>query len=165
MGLRAVAAPGNLIAVHDFGGPFMKRLLTPVALALVVAFASLAGSPATASAKTSIDMLNSLTFPHQSAGHICSAERRIRLKGKWRYAAYTKHRLHASTLSRSRVIRLNGVYNWRVCLHRRNRKTYEVHTRIRNVRTGGYAGVTYVEYGTIYGNGYYDWGAFFDKEF
>jgi hypothetical protein len=147
----------------------MKRSMTPAALALAVAFlaafGSLAGPTASASAKTSIDMLNYLSFPHQSAGLICSAERRIPLKGKWRFAAYTHHRLHSSTLLRSRVLRLNGVYNWRVCLHRRNRSTYEVHTRIRNVKTGGYAGVTYVEYGTIYGNGYYDWGSFFDKEF
>jgi hypothetical protein len=43
----------------------MKRLMTPVALALaivfVAAFGSLAGSTATASAATSIDMLNHLT--------------------------------------------------------------------------------------------------------
>ena len=147
----------------------MKRSMTPVALALAVAllaaFGSLAGPTASASAKTSIDMLNYLSFPHQSAGHICSAERRIRLTGKWRFAAYTKHRLHPETMYRPRTIRLYGVYNWRVCLHRRNRKTYEVHTRIRNVKTGGYAGITHIEYGYRFGNGYYDWGAFFDKDY
>jgi hypothetical protein len=155
--------------VHDVGGSLMKRSMTPVALALAVAFlaafGSLAGPTATASATTSIDMLNSLTFPHRPAGLICSYERRIRLKGKWRFGAYTRHRLHPSRFSRSRVIRVNGVYNWKVCLHRNHSRTYEVHTRIRNVKSGGYAGIVYTEYGTIHGNGYYDWGAFFDKEF
>jgi hypothetical protein len=147
----------------------MRRSMTRVGLALavplLVAFGSFAGPTATASAKTSIDMLNYLTFPHQKAGHICSYTRTIRLEGKWRFAAYTKHRKHPSTLYRSRVVRLNGVYSWRACLHRRNSRTYTVHTRIRNVKTGGYLSVAYVEYGTIYGNGYYDWGSFFDKEY
>ena len=147
----------------------MKRSMTPVALALAVAFfavfGSFAGPTATASATTSIDMLNYLTFPHQPAGLICSAERRIRLTGTWRFGAYTRHRLHPDRLYQARVIRLYGVYDWKVCLHRNLRNTYQVHTRIRNVNSGGYAGIAYTEYGTIFGNGYYDWGTFFDKEY
>jgi hypothetical protein len=142
----------------------MKRLMTPVRVAFAVAALALAGPVATASATTSIDMLNYLTFPHQRAGMICSAERRITLKGTWRFGAYTHHRLHSSRLYQARKITLNGVYDWKVCLHRNDSRTYQVHTRVRNVKTGGYAGIAYTEYGTIYGNGYYDWGAFFDKE-
>ena len=145
----------------------MKHLTRPVALALaavfLAAFGSVVGPTATASATTSIDMLNSLTFPHQSAGPICSYTRRIRLKGNYRFGSYTRHRLHSTRLSRSRRIRLNGVYWWKVCLHRTDRRTYRIKAGVRNVNTGGNATISYIEYGTIYGNGYYDWGSFFEK--
>ena len=145
----------------------MKRLMTPVALALAVVFlatfGSVVGPTATASATTSIDMLNSLTFPHQSAGPICSYTRRIRLKGNYRFGSYTHHRLHSTRLSQSRRIRLNGVYWWKVCLHRKDRGTYLIKAGVRNVNSGGNATISYIEYGTIYGNGYYDWGSFFEK--
>jgi hypothetical protein len=163
------ATSGASLAVHDAGGSPMKRSMTAVALALAVAFlaafGSLAGPTATASAATSIDMLNYLTFPHQTAGDICSAERKVRLRGKYRFGVYTRHRLYPARFVDSRVIRLNGVYNWKVCLHRNLSRTYQVDSGIRNVNSGGNATVNYTEFGTIRGNGYYDWGSFFDKEF
>jgi hypothetical protein len=146
----------------------MKRSMTPVALALaiacLVAFGSLAGPTATASATTSIDMLNSLTFPHRPAGSICSAERRLRLRGTYLFAAYTAHRLHpADRFANTRRIRLNGVYAWKVCLHRNLRRSYQIEAGIRNVNSGGNATVAYTTYGTKYGNGYYDWGSTIDN--
>jgi hypothetical protein len=129
----------------------------------LAAYGSVVGPTATASATTSIDMLNSLTFPHQPAGPICSYTRKIRLKGKYRFGSYTDHRLHSTRLSHSRPIRLNGLYWWKVCLHRKDRRTYLIKAGVRNVKTGGNATVSYIEYGTIYGNGYYDWGSLFEK--
>jgi hypothetical protein len=145
----------------------MKRSMTPVATALAVAllaaFGSFAGPTATASATTSIDMLNSLTFPHRPAGSICSAERRLRLRGTYLFGAYIAHRLHpADRLSNTRRIRLNGVYAWKVCLHRNRSHSYQVDAGIRNVNSGGNATVTYTTYGP-YGNGYHDWGSTIDN--
>jgi hypothetical protein len=144
----------------------MKRSVTRFALALAIAstaaFGSLAGPTATASATTSIDMLNSLTFPHQTAGSICSAERRLRLRGTYNFAAYISHRLHPTRLQNVRRIRLNGVYAWKVCLHRNRRDSYQVDTGIRNVNSGGNATITYTTYGP-YGNGYHDWGSTIDN--
>jgi hypothetical protein len=167
-GMRTRTATfGASLAVHDVGGSPMKRLMTSFALALAVAFlatfGSFAGPTATASAATSIDMLNYLTFPHQTAGGICSADRRVRLRGTYLYGVYTRHRLHPARFVDDRKIRLNGVYNWKVCLHRNLSRTYQVDSGIRNVNNGGSASVNYTEFGTIRGNGYYDWGSFFEK--
>jgi hypothetical protein len=141
----------------------MRRSLTPIGLALVVAGA-LAGPPATARATTSIDRLNALTFPHRTAESICSTERRLQLKGTYFFAAYTAHRQHrADRFSNTRRLRLVGRYGWKVCLHRNRSKSYQIEAAVRNLKTGGRAQVAYTTSGTKYGNGYYDWGSTIDN--
>jgi hypothetical protein len=146
----------------------MKRSTTSLALTLAVASVaiggSLAGPVATASAATSIDMLNSLTFPHQTAGSICSAERRLRLTGTYDFAVYSTHRLHPGQGATStRRLRLFGVYAWKVCLHRNIRANYQVEAGIRNVNSGGVASIADTISGRPWGNGYYDWGSTIDN--
>jgi hypothetical protein len=147
----------------------VKRSMTPVALALavagLVAVWSLAGPTATASATTSIDQLNSLTFPHMAVrSEICSTQRRIRLGGRYRFQAYSAHRKHREARVTSvRELRLRGVYRWHVCLHRDRPGSYRITAYLENVATGGEASINHNEPGIAYGNGYYDWGSTLDN--
>ena len=145
----------------------LTRIAATVALVAVsIATAgSLAGPVSSASATTSIDMLNFLNFPHRgSQSSICSVARRLRLSGTYGFRAYAAHRLHPNQFfAATRRLRLRGVYAWQVCLLRNLDGPYGIQARIRNMATGGRAKVQHNEYGGVWGDGYYDWGSTIDN--
>ncbi len=113
---------------------------------------SLAGPVSSASATTSIDMLNFLNFPHRgSQSSICSVARRLRLSGTYGFRAYAAHRLHPNQFfAATRRLRLRGVYAWQVCLLRNLDGPYGIQAQIRNMATGGRAKVQHNEYGGVW---------------